>query len=59
MWKLFALWIAVTFLRRLAASSKARRAMRSLQWRVILRIDSAMSGDGITSPQPRVMLRSG
>jgi hypothetical protein len=59
MWKLLALWMAVTFLRRVIASSKARRAMRSLQWRVILRVDSAMSGLGITSPQPRLMLRSG
>ncbi|MNJ00492.1 hypothetical protein D3C73_1598350 [compost metagenome] len=59
MWKLLALWIAVTLRLRFIASSKARRAMRSQQCRVILRVDRAMSGEGITSPQPRLMLRSG
>src|SRR5712692_2095995 len=54
----FALCTAVTFLRRIIAASKPRRAMRSQHFAVTRRTASAMSSVGMNSPMPAYMLRS-
>ncbi len=54
----FALCTAVTFRRRVRASSNALFAMRCEACAVILRTESATSGVGMNSPIPRCMLRS-
>jgi uncharacterized protein YqeY len=53
-----ALCTAVTFLPRVIAHSKARRAMRSQHLAVTRRTAIAMSSVGINSPMPMCMLRS-
>ena len=53
-----ALCTAVTFLPRVIAHSKARRAMRSQHLAVTRRTAIAMSSVGMNSPMPMCMLRS-